>query len=90
MQVQPLGVGESACRLSGSAEQIGRTQWEGVSTEESRRLRLRRFDNSCALARALPAFRLGLMRDGAFWQVMEQALGPSAAWLRERPPDRAT
>jgi hypothetical protein len=46
----------------------------GLFKEEVRALYLERFNNLCALARAIPAHVLHISLTGAFWQEIERAL----------------
>ena len=71
---KPLGIAQNVCLLSASAEQAS---WPMPGHEEKnalRDLRLQRFDNICALAKAVPSYVLRLGPDGTFWQEIERAL----------------
>jgi hypothetical protein len=46
----------------------------GLDKDETRALHLERFNNLCALARAIPGHVLHVSLTGAFWQEIEQAL----------------
>ena len=46
----------------------------GLSTDELRKQRLLRFDNVCALAKAVPSYRLHLSLTGPFWEEIERVL----------------
>ena len=73
-RVEAIGPGQAVCRLAMLAEQASRQQFLRRPVEEMAALNVRRFENLCSLAKALPAFVLHVSLDGAFWQEMEQAL----------------
>ena len=73
-RLKPIGTAQNICLLNESAEQAS---WAMPSHSEKnvlRGLRLQRFDNICALAKAVPSYVLRLGRDGAFWKEIERAL----------------
>ncbi len=72
--VIPLGAGEATVRISQSAKQILRIFWDGLPCKQKRRVTSRAFDNACAMATAIPAYRLSVSRDGRFWERVEEAL----------------
>jgi SynChlorMet cassette protein ScmC len=73
-RAEPLGAGQAACLLVDSAEEGSRLLSRGVGKREVRALRVRRFENICALVQSVPCFRLRLGLKGAFWDQMARAL----------------
>ena len=71
-RARPLGAGRSANLLVEAAEQISPSMFGVFDKEVIRAFRLRRFDNICRLARAVPGFELRLSLKGAFWYEMER------------------
>lgn len=74
-RAQAIGPGQAVCRLAALAEQASRSQLLGRPLEEIAAFNLQRFENLCALAKALPAYVLHLSLDGEFWPEMERVLG---------------
>ena len=72
--LEPLGIAQSVCLLNESAEQAHCLISIHSEKNEMREIRLLRFDNICALAKAIPSYVLRLGRDGAFWQEIERSL----------------
>ncbi len=73
-RVESVGPGHAVSLLVESARQASQLTARGLSTEEIRALHLERFDNLCALARAVPAHVLRISLTGAFWQEIERTL----------------
>jgi len=73
-RVERVGPGHAASLLAESVGQVSALMAWDLSQKELRTLHLERFDNLCALARALPVHILHLSLTGAFWQEIEQAL----------------
>ncbi len=73
-RVESLGPGHAVSLLVECAGQASQLMARGLSKEATRALHLERFDNLCALARAVPAHALRISLTGAFWQVIEQTL----------------
>ena len=73
-RVEPIGPGQAVCRLAALADQVSRQMLLYHPIEEVAAFNLQRFENLCALAKALPAFLLHVSLDGAFWRAMEQVL----------------
>jgi len=73
-RVEPVGAGQAAMLLIESAEQVSAVIQRGMEAQELRAVRLQRFDNVCALARAVPCYELHLSLTGAFWEEMERVL----------------
>ncbi len=73
-RVEPLGPGHAASMLTESAQQIGHVMTRGMNAESARTIHMQRFENACALARAIPAHSLHLSLTGRFWHEMEQVM----------------
>jgi SynChlorMet cassette protein ScmC len=71
----PLGAGEAAILMSESAVQVFERFWERIGREVQRESRIELFTNACAMAKAIPAFRLRVSLHGRFWEQIEKALG---------------
>jgi SynChlorMet cassette protein ScmC len=73
-RVESLGSGQAVSLLVECAEQNVQIMAQGLSKEENRALHLERFNNLCALVRAVPTHVLHISLTGAFWQEIEQIL----------------
>jgi SynChlorMet cassette protein ScmC len=71
---EPVGAGQAVTLLVAAVEQVVSVMQVEMEAEELRLLRLRRFDNICALAKAVPCYELHLSLTGAFWEEMERVL----------------
>jgi hypothetical protein len=78
-RVESVGPGQAVSLLVECAEQASALMTLGLSEEETRALRLERFNNLCALARAVPTHVLHISLTGAFWQEIEHCLGGEAS-----------
>ncbi|CAK0745036.1 SynChlorMet cassette protein ScmC [Gammaproteobacteria bacterium] len=76
-RVESVGSGHAVSLLVECAEQSSQIMDRGLSKEDSRVQHLERFNNLCALARAIPTHILHLSLTGTFWQEIEQMLGCS-------------
>jgi SynChlorMet cassette protein ScmC len=74
-RAEPVPPGRAATLLVEVAEQVSAVMQRGMEAEAVRALRLRRFDNICALAKAVPCYELRISMTGAFWKEMERVLG---------------
>ena len=74
-EVAPIGEGEAALLISESAMQICEKFWRTLDIEDQRPFRKEVFNNACAMAKQIPAYRLGVSLHGRFWEKMEEALG---------------
>jgi SynChlorMet cassette protein ScmC len=74
-QVVPIGGGEAACMLVNSTEQVWRPMVLGLPRDSFRKGCLQRFNNICALVKAVPCYRLCLSRKGSFWKEIERVMG---------------
>jgi len=68
-----IGPGQAVSLFVECAEQASQLMARGLSKEETRALRLERFNNLCALARVVPAHLLHISLIGTFWQEIEHA-----------------
>ena len=73
-KVAPIGEGEAALLMSESAMQICEKFWRNATIEKQREFRRKLFNNACKMAKQIPAYRLGVSRDGRFWEKMEDVL----------------
>jgi SynChlorMet cassette protein ScmC len=71
--LEPLGAGHAASLLNESARQINFRDAH-LPPGERRKLRLRRFDAVCRLAKAVPAHLLHISLEGEFWRELESIL----------------
>ncbi len=65
-----IGTGESLCMLQECMSQVARIMERGLKLETIRRLRLRRFDNACHLAKSVPGYVLRISRDCALKEIL--------------------
>lgn len=72
-----IGGGEAACMLVSSTEQVWRPMVLGLPKDSFRKECLQRFNNICALVKAVPCFRLCLSRKGSFWKEIERVINGS-------------
>jgi SynChlorMet cassette protein ScmC len=73
-EVVPMGRGQSAVLVYQSATEVCHRNWMKVDCEEVSNFRKNLFENSCRLAKAIPAFRLKASLKGRFWEKIEEAL----------------
>lgn len=73
-EVVPLGMGEAAVLINGSATQVYQKFWRRADIENKRRLRGEIFSNACEMAKRIPAFRLKASLHGRFWEEIENVL----------------
>jgi SynChlorMet cassette protein ScmC len=71
----PLGGARAALAATGSAGQVMNRFLSWGEAGQARELRMVMFDNACALAKRVPAFRLRVSRTGRFWEKIEATLG---------------
>ena len=77
--VIPLEQGEAAVRICQSANQIMQIFWPGMERQQRRQATTQLFNNACAMAATIPAFRLRLTLGGRFWVAVEKALPAMSA-----------
>jgi SynChlorMet cassette protein ScmC len=70
-RAEPIGPGRAVALLAELARQ---TSTRGMSLDEIAAFNLQRFENLCALVRAVPAYLLHVSLDGAFWEEIARAL----------------
>jgi Coenzyme PQQ synthesis protein D (PqqD) len=70
----PAGEGQAVGLLLEVARQATRRLWVGVTPDEFRAFHVHRFENLCALVRAVPVYLLDVSLDGAFWEEMARVL----------------
>ena len=80
-RAEPVGTGRAVSLLVECAEQTSQLMSRGLSREGIRALRVERFDNLCALARAVPTHVLHVSLTGFFWHEIERVLGSAAGPL---------
>ena len=73
-QVVLIGQGQAAVFINYSSTDVCRAIWRNLSNKEERKLKKKIFDNSCQLARAVPAYILHTSPNGRFWDEMERVL----------------
>jgi SynChlorMet cassette protein ScmC len=73
-EVVPMGQGEAAAHIYDSATQVLRRIHFYLHLEKVKSLRKQVFENSCELARSVPAFKLRVSLNGRFWEKIEEVL----------------
>ncbi len=73
--IEPVGPAQTTCLLTEVAEQAQRPSLRGVDSSTTYDIRLRRFNNICALGQNVPGYILRMSLKGAFWEHIEAALG---------------
>ncbi len=74
-EVIPIGQEQAAVFINSSSTEVHRTIWSNLgSHEEERKVRRKIFENSCELARAIPAYMARISLTGRFWEEMEKVL----------------
>ena len=72
-RVERVGPGHAVSLLVECVGQVSASMAPGLCKEELHALNLERFDNLCALARAIPVHMLHISLTGAFWQEIDRA-----------------
>jgi len=75
---EPADGGQTVCYLLALAEQISWAFLSELDSVDVRKTRLRTLDAVCNLVRSVPAYRLGVTLEGAFWNNIESALQEEA------------
>jgi SynChlorMet cassette protein ScmC len=86
-RIEPLGPGHAIALLTELARQTSTHYLRGQPPDEIAAFNLQRFENLCALVRALPAYLLLVSLDGAFWKEIERVIlspDPNAFLLSKR------
>ena len=73
-EVISVGRGQASVRITESATQIYQATLRNLVNEEERAIKEKIFENACALANRIPAFRLRVSLEGRFWEQMEKVL----------------
>lgn len=73
-EVAPIGQGKVAVFINHSCTDVCRPIWWDLDVEKKRAVRKKIFDNSCQIARAIPAYMLRISPTGRFWEVMQEVL----------------
>jgi hypothetical protein len=73
-RAEPMGPGHAVCLLVELAQQTSRYLQRGMPLEEIGAFNLQRFENLCALARAVPTYLLHVSPDGTFWEEIGKVL----------------
>jgi SynChlorMet cassette protein ScmC len=85
-EVVPLGQGHASVTINASASYVARQGWKKPNPVQDRCLKTRIFENSCHIAKTVPAFLLRVSPSGEFWKPMERTLHgatPSLPGVRE-------
>lgn len=82
-RVAEVGHGQAVSLLGEVVRQVTTFMAPGLRKEELRALHLERFNNLCALVRAVPAHLLQISLTGTFWRELEQALEGGIVKARE-------
>jgi len=70
-----LGQGKAAFCMNESALQVYRKYWSMANDDNQRKFLSHLFDNSCEMAKKIPAFNLRVSLYGCFWEEIERTLG---------------
>jgi SynChlorMet cassette protein ScmC len=73
-RVEPLGPGHTLALLAELARQTSTHLIRGWPLDEMAAFHRQRFENLCALVRAMPAYTLYVSLNGAFWKEMRRAI----------------
>lgn len=74
-KVIPVQKVEAAIKINRSVSEICRVDLMSLEAKEQREMRIKLFDNACALAKSVPAFKLQASLTGRFWEEIEDAVG---------------
>jgi SynChlorMet cassette protein ScmC len=73
-EILPIGNGETAALIYQSANQVCQKFWRR-SDKATRTMQVKRiFDNACALAKTVPAYKLRASLNGRFWEEIERVI----------------
>jgi SynChlorMet cassette protein ScmC len=80
----PVGKGEEAALITQSANQVCEKFWRR-SDQATRTMQVKSlFDNACALAKSVPAYKLRASLHGRFWEEIERVLQVAQWSYKER------
>jgi len=71
-----MGEGQAAFLVAESSAQVCETFWRTLEREDQRLFNKSIFDNACAMAKQIPAYRLHVSLHGRFWEKIEQVILP--------------
>jgi SynChlorMet cassette protein ScmC len=72
--VIPIDKGEAAISIYWSAAQMLSSKVRSIRPDDLYHLKKQLLENSCEIARAIPAYRLKVSLDGKFWEEMENVM----------------
>ena len=74
-EVVAIGQEQAAVFINRSSTEVHRTIWLNLgSNGEERRVKTKIFENSCEIARIIPAYAARISLTGRFWEEMEKVL----------------
>jgi SynChlorMet cassette protein ScmC len=73
-EVIPIRMGQSAIRITGSADQVCGKFLRSVSQEEKLEFKRNLFSNAYEMAKKVPAFQLRVSLNGNFWEKIEKVI----------------
>jgi SynChlorMet cassette protein ScmC len=73
-RIQTVDQGKALCLLLEHTQHFGFNTLRDMDDEKKREIQLQRFDNACALVKAIPSYRLWISLAGAFWNEIEREL----------------
>lgn len=73
-EVVPLGKGQASVRINDAITQVCESARKTMDQDSQRQFRKLRWENSCRVANAVPAFILRESLTGSFWEKIEQVL----------------
>jgi SynChlorMet cassette protein ScmC len=73
-EVIPIRMGESAIKITGSADQVCQKFLRDVSQEEKLEFKRNLFSNAYDMAKKIPAFQLRVSLNGNFWEKIEKVI----------------
>jgi len=73
-EVIPIGQAQATMLISDAVSWIWSRVWKSMNKQEKLKIRKEVFDNSCQLAKTVPAFKLRASLNGRFWEEIDKAL----------------
>jgi len=74
-RIEPLGPGHAVALLAELARQTSTHFLHGLPLGEIAAFNRQRFENLCALVRAVPTYTLHVSQHGAFWEEIARVMG---------------
>jgi SynChlorMet cassette protein ScmC len=71
-RVQAVDQGKALCLFLEHTQPFGFNTLRDLEDEKKRKIQLQRFDNACALVKAIPSYRLWISLVGTFWNEIER------------------